>query len=206
MPQWPGCRPVETMLRGIPPIGRPAGSIPALIVGDAVMDRLGNLTARWRRTAAKARFRQLLEVYWLSDQMVVGRGFAQLATPFTGIDATDGEVLTAIITMGVPVGSIQLIGLVRAWGQVLGRVRRSACPRLIVTGAVIAGLLAAIPLTSVTSGEIGLLFWAFRGRDVAGPGWPVPGSTACGEVPRPAQRNVWVRRIRLPCCLRGAWC
>jgi len=130
--------------------------------GDAVMDRLGSLTGSVADDGSgKARLGQLFEVYRLSDQMVAGRGFAQLATPFNGIDAADGEVVTAIIAMGVPVGTIYLIGLVWAGLQALGRVRHSRDPRLIVTGAVIAGLLAAIPLTSVTSGEIGLLFWTF---------------------------------------------
>ena len=130
--------------------------------GDAVMDRLGSLTGSVSEDGSgKERLGQLFEVYRLSDQMVVGRGFAQLATPFNGIDAADGEVVTSIIAMGVPVGCLYLIGLVWAGVQALGRVRHSRDPLLIITGAVIIGLLAALPLTSVTSGEIGLLFWTF---------------------------------------------
>jgi len=130
--------------------------------GDAVMDRIGSLTGSVSEDGSgKARLGQLFEVYRLSDEMVVGRGFAQLATPFNGIDAADGEVVTSIIAMGVPVGCIYLIGLVWAGVQALGRVRHSRNPQLIVTGAMIAGLLAAVPLTSITSGEIGLLFWTF---------------------------------------------
>ena len=108
--------------------------------GDAVMDRIGSLTGSVSEDGSgKARLGQLFEVYRLSEDMVVGRGFAQLATPFNGIDAADGEVVTAIIAMGVPVGCIYLIGLVWAGVQALGRVRHSRDPRLIVTGAVIAG-------------------------------------------------------------------
>jgi len=130
--------------------------------GDAVMDRLLSLTGSVSDDGSgKARLGQLFEVYRLSDQMMAGRGFAQLATPFNGIDAADGEIVTAIIAMGVPVGTLYLIGLVWAGVQALARTRRSRDPRLIVTGAVIVGMLSAIPLTSVTSGEIGLLLWVF---------------------------------------------
>ena len=150
--------------------------------GDAVMDRLGSLTGSVSEDGSgKARLGQLFEVYRLSDGMVIGRGFAQLATPFNGIDAADGEVVTAIIAMGVPVGSIYLIGLVWAGAQALARVRRSRDPRLIVTGAVIAGMLAALPLTSVTSGEIGLLLWTFIAVATAqGRAGPVSGKRYVG--------------------------
>ena len=66
-----------------------------------------------------------------------------------------------MIAMGVLVGSVYLLGLVWAAAQALNRIRSSTDPRLIVTGAVIVGMVAAIPLTSVTSGEIGLLLWVF---------------------------------------------
>jgi hypothetical protein len=40
---------------------------------------------------------------------------------------------------------------------------------VIVTGAMIAGMISAIPLTGVTSGEIGLLFWMFVALATAQP-------------------------------------
>lgn len=130
--------------------------------GDAIVDRLQTFTGSVSEDGSgKARLGQLFEVYRLVDEMAYGLGFARLATPFNGVDAADGEVVTAIIAMGAIVGSLYLVGLVWACVQALLRIRAHADQRLIVTGAVIAGMLASIPLTSVTSGEIGLLLWVF---------------------------------------------
>ena len=130
--------------------------------GDAVTERLQTLTGSISDDGSgKARLGQLFEIYRLLDGMGFGLGFARLSTPFNGVDAADGEVVTAIIAMGVLVGTVYLLGLVWAGLQALVRIRSSSNPRVIVTGAVIIGMLAALPLTSVTSGEIGLLFWAF---------------------------------------------
>jgi hypothetical protein len=130
--------------------------------GDAVMQRLETLTGSISDDGSgKARLGQLFETYRLVDEMGFGLGFARLSTPFNGIDTADGEVVTAIIAMGVIVGSIYLLGLVWAGTQAVMRISSSADPKLIVTGGVIIGLLAAIPLTGVTSGEIGVLFWVF---------------------------------------------
>ena len=86
-----------------------------------------------------------------------------------------------MIAMGVLVGSLYLFGLAWAAVQALGRVASSRDPRLIVTGAMIVGMLAALPLTSITSGEIGLLLWLFTAIATAQPTMqrlakPIPGS------------------------------
>ena len=138
--------------------------------GAAVMERLGTLTGSLSDDGSgKARLGQLFEIYRLVDGMAFGRGFASLATPFNGVDAADGEIVTSIIAMGVLVGSVYLVGLIWACTQALIRIRGSQDPRVIVTGAVIVGMLAAIPLTSVTSGEIGLLLWLFVALATAQP-------------------------------------
>jgi hypothetical protein len=138
--------------------------------GDAILDRLASLTGSVAEDGSgKARLGQLHEIYRLIDGMAFGSGFASLATPFNGVDAADGEIVTSVIAMGVLVGSLYLTGLVWACLQALWRVRDSRDPRLIVTGAVIVGMVAAIPLTSVTSGEIGLLLWVFVGLATAAP-------------------------------------
>ncbi len=138
--------------------------------GDAVMERLGTLTGSVADDGSgKARLGQLFEIYRLVDGMAFGLGFASLATPFNGVDAADGEIVTSIIAMGVLVGTVYLMGLVWCCVQALVRVAGSRDPRLIVTGAVIVGMISSIPLTSVTSGEIGLLLWMFVGLATAQP-------------------------------------
>jgi hypothetical protein len=138
--------------------------------GDAIVERLSTFTGSISDDGSgRARLDQLFAIYKLVDGMGVGLGYARLSAPFNGVDAADGEVVTAIIAMGVLVGSLYLVGLVWAGVQALGRIRASADPRLIVTGAVIIGMLAAIPLTGVTSGEIGLLFWTFIALATAQP-------------------------------------
>ena len=143
--------------------------------GDAIVQRLESLTGSMSEDGSgKARLGQLFEVYRLVDQMGLGLGFARLSTPFNGVDAADGEVVTAIIAMGALVGTLYLLGLVWAIVQALWRIRTSRDPRLIVTGAVVVGMLGALPLTSVTSGEIGLLLWLFVALATAQPRPGVP--------------------------------
>ena len=138
--------------------------------GDAIVQRLATFTGSVADDGSgQARLGQLFEIYRLVDGMAVGLGYARLTQPFNGVEAVDGEIVSAIIAMGVLVGSAYLLGLVWAGVQALDRIRTSADPRLIVTGAVIIGLLAAIPLTGVTSAEIGLLFWTFIGLATAQP-------------------------------------
>ncbi len=130
--------------------------------GDAIIDRLQTFTGSMSEDGSgKARLGQLFETYRLVEEMAYGLGFARLSTPFNGVDAADGEVVTSIIAMGVLVGSVYMVGLIWACVQALLRIRGDADRRLIVTGAVIVGMLASVPLTSVTSGEIGLLLWVF---------------------------------------------
>ena len=138
--------------------------------GDAIVERLATFTGSVADDGSgKARLEQLFEAYRMLDEMTFGFGFARLATPFNGVDSADGEVVSAMIAMGVLVGSVYLLGLVWAAVQALIRIRSSTDPRLIVTGAVIVGMVAAIPLTSVTSGEIGLLLWMFIALATAQP-------------------------------------
>ena len=138
--------------------------------GDAIMDRLETFTGSVSEDGSgKMRLSQLFEVYRMVDGMAVGLGFSRLSTPFNGVDSVDGEVVTAFITMGVVVGSIYIVALVWAALQALSRIKGTTDPRLIVTGAVIIGMVASIPLTSVTSGEIGLLLWLFIALATAQP-------------------------------------
>jgi hypothetical protein len=130
--------------------------------GDVVIERLQTLTGSIADDGSgRARLAQLFEIYRLMDGMLFGLGFSRLSTPLNGVEAVDGEIVTAIIAMGVFVGSVYMLAIVWACMQALSRVRTSSDPRLIVTGAAIVGMLAAVPLTSVTSGEIGLLLWTF---------------------------------------------
>lgn len=141
--------------------------------GDAIMDRLETFTGSVSDDGSgKARLGQLFEAYRLVDELGFGLGFSRLATPFNGLDAVDGEIVTAIVTMGVVVGTIYIVGLCWAALQGLRRIRGSTDKRLIVTGAVIVGMIVSIPLTSVTSGEIGLLLWLFIALATARPAQP----------------------------------
>jgi hypothetical protein len=161
--------------------------------GDAILDRLGTLTGSLADDGSgKARLGQLFEIYRLLDGMAIGLGFAALAEPFNGVDAADGEIVTAIIAMGVLVGTVYLVGLVWACCQALWRIRTATDPRLIVTGAVIVGMVAALPLTGITSGEIGLLLWMFIGLATAQP----------KQVPRLAPKPV---SPSSPSQARSAW-
>src|SRR6195952_4040913 len=101
--------------------------------GDAIISRLQTFTGSVADDGSgKARLGQLFEAYRILDEMTFGFGFARLALPFNGLEAADGEVVTAMISMGVLVGSVYLLALVWASAQALNRLRRTSDPRLIV--------------------------------------------------------------------------
>jgi hypothetical protein len=155
--------------------------------GDAVVERLHTMLGSLSDDGSgRARLGQLFELYRLMDGMVFGLGFARLSDPFNGVEAVDGEVVTAVIAMGVLVGSVYILGLIWAAVQALLRIRSGSTPAVIVTGAIIVGMLAALPLTGVTSGEIGLLFWLFIALATA---QPAPGETVPSGPPGPAQER-----------------
>jgi hypothetical protein len=133
-------------------------------MGDVVAERLATLGGSPAEDGSgQERLQQYVIIYTNSERYLVGQGLALLRAPFNGIAPVDGDVVAAMLTMGLVVGSIFLLAVVWAGVQALLRIRATDSPELLVACAFIAGLLPQLPLTGISSGEIGLLFWLFVG-------------------------------------------
>jgi hypothetical protein len=139
--------------------------------GDAVIDRFSTFAAPEQDGSAQGRSGDFAALIDDADHLVVGLGLGGLGSfdiskPQVNLiptEATDGIVVSSILTLGVFVGSLYMLGVVWACAQGLIAVQARPTRRMIAASAVVLGNAVVLPLTAVTSGEIGFLFWAFLG-------------------------------------------
>jgi hypothetical protein len=144
--------------------------------GGDVMDRFLTLTSLSDDGSGQARTDDLRILLDHADQLIVGFGIGGLG-PFGDMQprvsagmtgASDGIVLTSVLLMGVAGGCLYILGVIWAALQRLAPALRGKDPRLVTAGAVVLANVAILPLTDVTHGEIGFVFWAFLGIVTAG--------------------------------------
>ncbi len=128
--------------------------------GEVIVDRLGTLGGSVSEDGSgKERLAQFMLFYRDLDGALLGKGFVM--EEFNGTNPLDGEVMIDLVVNGLLVGTLMVAGLLWAGVQALGRINGAGSPTRIVAGAVILGLLAQMPLASVSSGEVAVLFWTF---------------------------------------------
>ncbi len=145
--------------------------------GDDVIDRFSTLGAVSEDGSGQVRTGDLGLLLDHADQLAVGLGLGSLG-PFGDMqprvsvvptNAVDGIVLSSVLMMGLAGGSLYITGVLWAAFQKLVAALTSANPRLVTAGAIVLANTAVLPLTDVTRGEIGFVFWAFVGIITAGP-------------------------------------
>ena len=130
--------------------------------GQVIVDRLATLGGSVSEDGSgKERLQQFMAFYTNLDDFLIGRGF--VGEEFNGTNALDGEVMLTLVAQGVLVGTLQLAALAWAAFQALGRIDGAGTTTRIVAGGVILGLVAQMPLATISFGEIGALFWTFVG-------------------------------------------
>ncbi len=135
--------------------------------GDKLVQRVASFGQASEDGSGRERVEQLVAIYNDADNLLIGGGLASLRLPRAGLLAVDGEVVAALLAMGVIVGPVFLLALAWTGLQALARVRGRDGPTAIVCGAVVLGALAQMPLASITSGELGFLFFLFVGLATA---------------------------------------
>lgn len=145
--------------------------------GDDVIDRFSTLGSLGHDGSGQARSGDLATLLDRADQLIVGLGLGGLG-PFGDMQprvsavptsATDGIVLTSVLLMGLAGGCLYVLSVLWAALQRLAPALRAEDPRLVAAGAIVLANVAVLPLTDVTRGEIGFVFWAFLGVVTAGP-------------------------------------
>ena len=139
--------------------------------GDKVVDRIASFEAPSTDGSGQARWDEYVAIAEHPEQVLVGLGIGGLG-PFGDFQPrqsiiVDGIVIDAIMLMGLIGGSLYLLALLWASMQGMSATFRASDPRAVAAAAIIVANLVAIPLASITRGEVGFLFWTFVGAATA---------------------------------------
>ena len=145
--------------------------------GDDVIDRFSTLASLGEDGSGQARTGDLETLLDHADQLIVGLGVGglgpfgdtQLRVSLVPTSAVDGIVVSSVLLMGLGGGCLYMLGVLWAALQRLAVALRADDPRLVAAGAIVLANVAILPLTDVTRGEVGFVFWAFLGIVTAGP-------------------------------------
>ena len=97
-----------------------------------------------------------------------GYGFASAENSGEeGVPLVDGQLIVCWYAMGLAVGLICCSAIILAAWRAVVHIGRSTQPTQIALGAATASMIVQLPLASIASGEMGVLFWGFLGLAAA---------------------------------------
>lgn len=144
-------------------------------IGDVIVDRLQTLAnAPSEDGSGQERIQEYLTLYENAERTLFGDGMASAAPSVASQMPVDGLIVFCWMQMGIIVGLICIIATIWVAVVALIEIKRRPDPIRIVLGAVIVGALAELPLSTITVGELGFLFWvcvalAISGKNSKGP-------------------------------------
>ncbi len=139
-------------------------TVTATPFGEVVVNRLSTLQgAPTQDGSGSARLEQGQYLFAHLSDFLLGYGLAPQSGDYRiqQAFAADGAIIISIVDMGLIVGIISLLMLCWAGIAAIKRSRPVREPLIVAAGAIVAGQLIDIPLTGVTTGEIGFLTWTF---------------------------------------------
>ncbi len=97
------------------------------------------------------------------DDFMLGYGLAPQSADYhiQQAFAADGAIVISIVEMGLVVGTISLLALGWAGITAISRSWLVREPLVVAAGGIVAAQLIDVPLTGVTTGELGFLTWTF---------------------------------------------
>lgn len=158
--------------------------------GDKVIDRIASFEAPSSDGSGQARWDEYVVIAEHPEQVLVGLGIGGLG-PFGDLQPrqtiiADGIVIDAVMLMGLIGGSLYLLALLWAAMQGLSATFGTEDRRSVAAAAIIVANLVAIPLASITRGEVGFLLWTFVGSATASIGVSSrPFARAALDLPAP---------------------
>ena len=127
---------------------------------ETITDRLETLASGTDDGSGGERLGEFITLWNLPDSMVVGTGFTVTDAGSAGAMPIDGQIVANWITMGIPVGLLCLAALVWVGMWATTAAWRIPTKEGVVLGALgLGAILIQMPLASIASGELGVLFW-----------------------------------------------
>jgi hypothetical protein len=129
--------------------------------GDVITERLATFSEGAQDSSAQERFLEYLTLWNAPMSMLVGVGFMTTDVGVAGAMAIDGMIISCWLSMGIIGGLICLFGLFWAMGAVVYAAFRDGDETIVILGALAVYFLVQLPLSGITEGEAGFLFWTF---------------------------------------------
>ncbi|MGY2046815.1 O-antigen ligase domain-containing protein [Methylobacterium sp. JK268] len=127
--------------------------------GETIGDRLSSFGEGSRDGSARERLEEFVTLWNWPDSGLVGTGFTMGDVGSAGTMPIDGMIVTCWAAMGIVVGLCCLAALVWAPALAIRAAWRDPRRETVVLGSLACGTLIQLPLTNLTSGELGVLFW-----------------------------------------------
>lgn len=131
---------------------------------DVVTKRLETLqSSPTEDGSGSARLEQGQYLWDHLDEFILGYGLAPQSADYRiqQAFAADGAVIISFVEMGLVVGTISLLALGWAGLVAISRSWLVREPLVVAAGGIVAAQLIDVPLTGVTTGELGFLTWTF---------------------------------------------
>ncbi|QUS39594.1 O-antigen ligase domain-containing protein [Tardiphaga alba] len=128
--------------------------------GDVITTRLQSLGSGSEDGSGAERLEEFVTLWNMPDAMVWGTGFTFSDVGVAGAMPIDGQIISSWLTFGIPVGLISLAAYLWVATWSVSAAWRMPTREGVVLGAIaFGGIILHVPLTSIASGEISVLFW-----------------------------------------------
>lgn len=129
--------------------------------GDVIADRLSSFSEGTKDGSAQERFQEFLTLWNQPDSSLFGVGFTFSDVGSAGAMPVDGMIVACWLSMGIVIGGFCLAALFWAIGNALVAALSDRTSDAVIVGALALGALWQLPLSNITSGENGFIFWTF---------------------------------------------
>ncbi|UGV27067.1 O-antigen ligase domain-containing protein [Rhodopseudomonas boonkerdii] len=128
--------------------------------GDVITSRLQSLGSGVEDGSGAERLEEFVTLWNAPDSFVWGSGFTFTDVGVAGAMPIDGQIIASWVVFGIPVGMICLAAYLWLTLWSISAAWRMPTREGVVLGSLALGALVVhMPLTSIASGEIGVLFW-----------------------------------------------
>ena len=128
--------------------------------GDVLSQRLETFSAVSNDASGQERLGEYSNLLNADDGTLIGNGFGNVDVLQAGTQALDGQFVTSWSLMGLVVGLISVVTLL--WIAVVairGAWRNDTLEGVAIAG-ILGGMVVQMPLATISSSEIGFLFWS----------------------------------------------
>jgi hypothetical protein len=129
--------------------------------GDVIAERLSTLASASSDSSGEERMYEYWTLWNQTNGGLIGSGFSPGDTAVAGTLAVDGMIAACWSAMGIVAGMLCLASVIWVIGVGVRAALTAKSVASTILGAIACGWLVQLPLATITSGELGFLFWAF---------------------------------------------